>query len=280
MKKIGIIGFGNMGSSLAQRIKAKDTKVFVFDKEKTKIAKLDGIDFARDNIDLVKKSDTVILAVKPQDIESVLSEIKRKIKGKLIISIAAGIETGYIENYFQELGPMRVIRAMPNMPAKIGSGITCLSKGKFANDKDLDFAKYLFSNVGETLVMGEDRMDAATAISGSGPGYLYDLLEFQQVDLNNEYELEKFKEGFMLLLAGAAVNIGFSPTYAMAMAKATTNGSIALLIESKQSPSELKRQVTSKGGTTEAALEVLHRGESLENAVKAALERAKELSKR
>jgi pyrroline-5-carboxylate reductase len=280
MKNIGIIGFGNMGSCLAERIKAKDIKIWIFDKDKNKVAKLKGINIAKDNIDLVKKSNVLILAVKPQDFESVLDEINKKAKGKLIISIAAGITTGYIETHLEDVGEIRVIRAMPNMPARIGRGITCLSKGRFAKDEDLDFAKEIFNKVGETLVLGEERMDAATAISGSGPGYFYDLLESQQIDINNEYELDKFKEGFILLLAGAAVNIGFSPAYAMALAKVTATGSMVLLKESKHAPAELKKQIASKGGTTEAALEVLHKGESLENAVKAALERAKQLSRK
>jgi pyrroline-5-carboxylate reductase len=279
MKKLGIIGFGNMGSCLARQIKAKDIKVFIFDKDKNKIPKLPGIGVARDNIDLVKKSDTLILAIKPQDFENVLGEIKRKIKRKVIISIAAGITTGYIEKHLEEVDQIRVIRAMPNMPARIGKAITCLSKGRFAKDEDLDLAKRLFNMLGETLILGEDRMDQATAISGSGPGYFYDLIESQQIDINNEYELEKFKEGFILLLAAAAISIGFSSSYAMALAKVTANGSLELLKQSKQSPLELKMQIASKGGTTEAALEVLHKGESLENAVKAALNRARELSK-
>ena len=278
MNKIGIIGFGNMGSCLAERIKSKDLKVWAFDKDKAKITKPAGVGVARDNIDLVKHVEVVILAVKPQDFDKVLDEIKKKIKVKLVISIAAGIPTTYVEKKLEDTEGIRVIRAMPNMPARIGEGITCLSKGEFASDQDLDFARRIFNKLGETLILGEERMDAATAISGSGPGYCYDLMESQGVDASNEYELERFRDGFILLLAGAAVNIGFSPTYAMILAKSTAIGSIDLLKQSKLSPAELKRQIASKGGTTEAALEVLHRGESLDNAVKAALARAKELS--
>ena len=277
MRNLGIIGFGNMGSCLAKMLKSRKYKIWIFDKDKNKIGKPSGLGVAKSNMDLVKRVDVLILAVKPQDFESILKEIKRYSKGKLIISIAAGITIGYIEKY---LGKVRVIRTMPNMPAKIGRGITCLCKGKFATDEDLDLTRQFFSKVGETLILGEDRMDMATAISGSGPGYCYDLMQDQEVDIDSPYAIEKFKDGFILLLAGAAVSIGFTPHYAMTLAKATAFGSIELLSETKLSPEELKKQITSKGGTTEAALEVLHRGESLEKAVRAALDRARELSKK
>lgn len=277
MKSLGIIGYGNMGSCLANMLKSKKYTIWVYDKDNDKIKKASGFKVAKSNEDLVKRTDTIILAIKPQDFEAILNEIKRYSNGKLIISIAAGITTGYIEKY---LGKARVIRTMPNMPARINKGITCLCKGKFSTDEDLELAKQLFDRLGETLILSEDRMDMATAISGSGPGYCYDLIQSQDVDIDNPYMLDKFKEGFTLLLAGAAVNIGFSSHYAMVLAKATTFGSIELIREMKLSPEELKKQITSKGGTTEAGLEVLHRGESLELAVKAAVKRAKELSKK
>lgn len=277
MKNLGIIGFGNMGSTLAKMLKSRKYKVWIFDKDKDRIGKVKGFKRAEGNIDLVERSDTVILAVKPQDFSAVLDEIKEYVKVKLIISIAAGITTGFIEKY---LGEVSIIRTMPNMPAKIGRGITCLCRGKFSSAEDLNFTRQLFNNLGETLILDEDRMDMATAISGSGPGYCYDLIQTQNVDINSRYAVEKFKEGFTLLLAGAAVSIGFKPQYAMILAKATASGSIGLLKKTKSSPEELKRQITSKGGTTEAALKVLHRGESLEQAVKAALLRAKELSRK
>ncbi|MDD5006116.1 MAG: pyrroline-5-carboxylate reductase [Candidatus Omnitrophica bacterium] len=276
MKTLGIIGFGNMGLCLVEKVKTKKIKIWIFDKDKTKIGKPRGIYVAKNNVDLVKRVEAVVLAVKPQDFESVLEEIKTVARGKLIISIAAGITTGYIEKH---LGEARIIRTMPNMPARIGEAITCICKGRFATDEDVDFTKDLFSSLGEILMLGEERMDAATAISGSGPGYCYDLMESQCIDINSPHAMDEFKKGFTLLLASAAVSVGFSPQYAMALARATASGSINLLIKSKLPPEEFKKQIASKGGTTEAGLEVLHRGGSLEEAAKAALNRAKELSK-
>lgn len=272
MKTLGIIGFGNMGSCIGQRIKSKDFEIWVFDKDKTKTANLSGIQAAENNIDLVKKVDTIILAVKPQDFNTTLNEIKENAKDKLIISIAAGITTGYIEKY---LVKVRVIRAMPNMPARIAKGMTCLCKGRFATDQDLDFAKQLFNNVGKTLILNEDMIDAATAVSGSGPGYFFYLIENKKLDVNNQDDVEKFKQA----LSASANNIGFSLQQAKILTEATTLGSIQLLKELNLSPSELIRQIASKGGTTEAALEILRKDVSLKDAVKAALKRTKELSK-
>lgn len=270
MQEIGIIGFGNMGSAIAGRLKA-DYRIFVFDKDKNKTNNLSDIKVARDTLDLINAVDIVILAVKPQDFNNLLEEIKRQAKEKLFISIAAGITTSYIEKY---LGKARVIRAMPNMPARIGKGMTCLSKGRFAIEEDLNFTKQLFSRLGQTLILHEEMMDQATAISGSGPGYLYDWSVGRNIE-----EVKKYAQDiFIPSLTASAKAIGFFPEEANILARVTAEGSIVFLEKSNLSPSELKKQVASKGGTTEAALEVLHKGGSLEEAVKAALSRAKELS--
>ena len=272
MKKIiGMIGCGNMGSAICQRL--KDTyDLSVFDKDANKTDRLTDINVASNIADLVKKSDAIIFAVKPQDFDSLLEEIKDYIKEKLIISIAAGITTNYIE---KKISNVRVIRVMPNMPAKIGKGMSCLCKGKVATEEDLNFTKQLFANLGETLILNEDMMDAATAISGSGPGYLYYLSENKSMD-----EIKKFaNEVFISSLRASAESIGFSLKQADILARTTVLGGIALIEQTKLAPSELKKQIASKGGTTEAGLEVLHKGGSLKDAVRAALKRAKELSR-
>jgi pyrroline-5-carboxylate reductase len=166
-KKIGIIGFGNMGSAIAQRIKAK-YKVFIFDKDKEKTKNLKDIKVTDTLVSLVEQSDVVILAVKPQDYDVVLHELKGIVKNKLIISIAAGIPTELIEKV---LGNIRVIRAMPNLPARVGNGITYLCKGHFTRARDLRFAQLLFKNMGTTFIALEDIMSEVTAASGSGPGF-------------------------------------------------------------------------------------------------------------
>ncbi len=270
-KKIGIIGFGNMGSAIAEGIK-NEYKVFVFDKDKKKTENLLGISVSRNAKELVKKVDAVILAVKPQDFDNVLDEIKAEVKNKLVISIAAGITTHYIE---KQLGMVRVVRVMPNLPAKIGKGMACLCKGNFSTEEDLNFAQKLFGKFGQSLIIEEKLIDAATAVSGSGPGYFYYLIEGK-----GQNEIKKFGQDFFIpALSASAEKIGFSKEQAKILAEATAEGSLAFLESVHISPAGLAKQVASKGGTTEAGLEVLNKGGSLEDAVKAALKRAKELSK-
>jgi len=273
-KKIGIIGFGNMGSCIAAKLIASGYEIIVFDKDVTKLINLAKEQIAASNIDLVNAAGVIILAIKPQDFGEVLEEIKEKIADKLIISIAAGITTGYIEKY---LGNVRIIRTMPNMPARIGKGITCIYKGKYANEIDLSIAKEIFDNLGKTLVLyNEDLMDAATAISGSGPGFIFAFIENKKLNITNSEEIEFFSKE----LSKAAESLGFSVDEAMVLAEATISGSIELLKNSKLSVSQLKSQVVSKGGTTEAGLKVMYQGGNLEDIVKAARDRARELSRR
>lgn len=273
---IGIIGYGNMGSCIGERLKPL-YEIWAFDKDASKVDCLSGVERADTIKDLVKHVDVIIVAVKPQDFTSVLDEIKGEVGEKLIISIAAGISTGDIE---QQVRSARVVRAMPNMPARIGKAMTCLCKGAFAIDDDVRCAKELFDHVGQTLIVNEDMMDAVTAISGSGPGYYYDMIEANNLNIDDRGVVERFNEGFIKDLSTCATNLAFNVTQAMQLAKATTDGSYALLKESHLSPQELKKQIASKGGTTEAALKVLHSGGSLKEATIAARDRARELSKR
>jgi pyrroline-5-carboxylate reductase len=274
MKEInaGIIGFGNMGSAIYERMK-RICSFQIYDKEITRTYGVPSVDVARAMDDLLKKSDVIILAVKPQDFEDVLGHIKFDIQEKLIISIAAGTTTGYIE---KRLGDTQVIRVMPNIAAKIGKGMSCLCKGKTATTWNLNLAERLFKELGETLVISEEMMDAATAVSGSGPGYFFYLAQGKQ-----QAELESYIETFFIpQLTAAALSVGFNPGQAKVLATTTAKGSMALLKETGLSPEALWAQVASKGGTTEAGLEVLRNKGSLEEAVKAAARRAAELSRR
>lgn len=274
MKRIiGVIGFGNMGQAIAERIKRK-YNVWVFDNDKDKIKNFSDISVARNNVNLVGKAEVVILAVKPQEIEGVLDEIKNYVNDKLIISIAAGIPTAYIEN---RLVHARVIRTMPNLPARVGAGMICLCKGKSATKRDLDFSEELFRVLGETLALNDENMiNAATAVSGSGPGFFFDAVENKSIEEIRKYATDVFIPS----LTDSAEKIGFSREQAIKLAKVTSGGSIAFLEQTKLSPAIAKNLVTSKKGTTEAGLNELHKGGSLEDAVKAALNRARELSKK
>lgn len=274
-KTVGIIGFGNMGSAIGERLKSK-YQIWIFDKDNNKTRNLVGIKVADNIIDLLNKVDTTILAVKPQDFDAVLGEIKSctHLADKLFVSIAAGINTSYIE---KRLGAVRVVRVMPNMAIKIGQGISCLSKGKFAREGDFDFTNDLFGYMGETLRIEEEKMAAATAVSGSGPGFYFDIIESS---LTGNKDPEEFKKEFIISLTKAAEESGFKHEEAVFLASGTGTACQLLLVKTKLSPSELKKQITSKGGTTLAGLDALHATGSLIEAVKAAKKRAEELSKK
>jgi len=272
-KKIGIIGFGNMGSAIAEQLKA-GYQITVFDKDKDKTQNLKGINVVLGTAALIKQVDVVVLAVKPQDFDVVLDEAKTIIDGKLIISIAAGISTAYIEKV---LGKVKVIRVMPNLPVKVKEGMSCLCKGKFADDEDLKFTEDLFKRVGKTLIIdNEDMMNSVTAISGSGPGFFCDLVEGKSLD-----EIKDFSEQYFIpSLIDTATNLAFTPIQAEILATTTGGGIVQYLIRENLTPDEVKKQVVSPGGTTEAGLKVLlHDIKNLEKAVKAALKRARELSR-
>jgi len=277
LKKIGIIGFGNMGSVIARRLAAQkdEYEVFVFDKEKSKLANLDGIKAAKDIRDLAVQVEVIILAVKPQDFNHILKDIRGSTENKLIISIAAGISTSRIEKL---LGKVRVIRVMPNIGAKVAESVTCLCKGALATDDDLELAQELFYYLGAVRTIDEAMMNAATAISGSGPAYVFYFIE------NNTWDPENIPEharhDMMRRLEKAAQGLGFSTEDAAFLAANTTNAAISLLHKTKLPAPELRKQVTSKGGTTEAALEILTRGGSWEEAAQAALKRAQDLARR
>lgn len=209
---------------------------------------------------VVKKSQVIILAVKPQSFDSILKELKPFLtQNHLVISIAAGITCHYIEKRIR--AKVRVIRAMPNLPAQVGEGITGICAGKAAKNKDLILTQQLFSCVGTTIVIDEKYMDAITAASGSGPAYVFLFIE----SLNK-----------------AVQSLGFDKKLAKALVLQTIKGSLNLLNEQKEDAGVLRARVTSKGGTTQAAMDVFKKYD-LDKVFKAALnaakKRARELSK-
>lgn len=234
MMKIGIIGYGNMGSAIAQQLK-NNYDVLVFEKDKDKIKDLPGIAIAASIAELAARAGIIIFAVKPQDFEDILSEIGDNKKNKLFISIAAGISTAYIE---KKLGAVKVIRAMPNMPARICEGMTCLAQGEFAGLEDLDLAENLFDYLGETLIIEENMMNQATAVSGSGPAYVCNFLESQNFDPKNIPEQKKniFLDDFQ----NAAQGIGFNAEDARFLVNTTFNGTISFLKRGNLLLSELR----------------------------------------
>ena len=237
---ISIIGAGNMGSAIASGIKGK---VLLSDKNKR----------ISDNINVAKSSDIIILAVKQQDIGEVLKEIRPYVKGKLIISIAAGVAMSSIEKV---LPGARVIRVMPNMPAMVGRGISAISCGRFAKKNDLKTVSRIFLNLGEVIEVKEKMMDAVTAVSGSGPAYYF---------------------LFTYLLAKAAEANGLQKDIAVKLARATFIGAAEVIKSKNLSMEELVKKVASKGGTTEAALKVFKQ-ENLEAIIRKAVKSASQKS--
>jgi len=208
----------------------------------------------------VKASSVIILAVKPQDFDTVLSEIRPFINSKkLVISIAAGITSQYIENRL--VSHVRVIRTMPNMPAQIGEGITAVCQGRFASRTDVQLACQIFNNVGKTVVVKEDLIDAITAVSGSGPAYVFLFAE---------------------CLMKAAQSLGLNEDVSKKLVYETLIGSVHLLTKFQDDAATLRAKVTSKGGTTQAAMDVFtarQLTEIFKEALLAAKKRAGELSK-
>ena len=259
-QKLAIIGGGNMGSAILSGIR-KDFDVSVCEKDKTranflrrrfsvKVGDLDQI---------LPQVKTILLAVKPQDFEDILGQTRSHFSNQLVISIAAGITTSYIE---KRLGTKaRVVRVMPNLPAQIGQGMAGICKGKFATQSDLALARRIFDSIGESVVVEEKWMDAVTAVSGSGPAYVFLFVE---------------------CLQKAARSLGFKDAMAKQLVQQTLKGSLALLDSQNIDAGQLRARVTSKGGTTQAATDVFmkHKIEKIfEEALKAAARRAKELAK-
>ncbi|MCU0666787.1 MAG: pyrroline-5-carboxylate reductase [Candidatus Omnitrophica bacterium] len=271
--KIGIIGLGNMGQAIASKIKNTYT-VFAYEKDKARVSSVEDIQAVGSIQELLEKADAIILAVKPQDFAELLGQIKKypHILDKLFISIAAGLGTSYIENL---LGVVRVVRVMPNMPARIGYGMTCLCSGKYASLEDFDFAQDVFEYMGEVMAIDEAKMDEATAISGSGPGWFFNAVANNPEAYKNNWS--GFMENFTAELEDAARSLGFSPDQAHFMSLITLRGADKML-ENGADPVGLRQQVASKGGTTQAGLDVLNSGGTLKDAIMASIKRAKELA--
>ncbi len=273
MKKnstIGIIGCGNMGSAILTRgIRHRIGKFIVYEKDESLAAVIGAdlkVDCAGNVSEVVRRAAAVIIAVKPQDFDPVLEQILEGIReheknGLLVISIAAGIPTSYIENKLTD--GVRVIRAMPNMPVKIGEGVTSLIKGRFADENDLKLAGKIFGALGITLVVSsEELMDSVTAISGSGPAYLFYIFKAMEA---------------------AGQSLGLNRKEADALLYHTVIGAMHLLEKENFDAEGLIAKVASKGGTTEAALRVFTEkrlGGILQEAIRACHARARELSRR
>jgi pyrroline-5-carboxylate reductase len=259
-QNIAVIGAGNMGGAIIEGLHSH-YHVFVCEQDATRLKDLQSrcqvqpISLA----EVGQQVSTIILAVKPQGFDALLESLKGMIsKDHLVISVAAGWTTQSIEKYLCE--EARVIRTMPNLPAQVGDAMTGVCAGSFADQSDVDFALSLFQYVGQTCVIDEEMMDALTAVSGSGPAYVFSVIE---------------------MLQKAARSLGFDDELSKKLVLQTFKGSLKLLEVSALDAGELRQRVTSKGGTTAAALDVLQQAkveQTFLQVVQAAQQRSKELS--
>jgi len=263
-RPIGIIGCGNMGSALVRGMidshfrPASDLIIWDIDQEKRKQLVKSGVCEAESSQDLVSRTTTVLLAVKPQQMNDVLSDIRPHLKEQsLIISIAAGIQIGWIKKRLNET--VKVIRAMPNTPAVLCKGISAIAGDSSVGDIEFNHAELLFRSVGGVVRVPEEWMDAVTAISGSGPAYFFYLMQ---------------------RMIEVGVELGLSDEVARKLVLSTAIGAGAMIGQAGD-PGNLRKQVTSKGGTTEAAFQVFEKeglDEILAKGIRAAARRAKEMS--
>ena len=276
---IGFIGAGNMGEAFAAAfIKTgiySPAMIHVSDINKKRLDFLNesyGISTTSDNYQLFKKCDVVILAVKPQQIGQVLRQIAAHkdysiYTRKLVISLAAGIRLQKIEDllYASLKENIRenlpVIRVMPNTPALVLKGMSGMSCNRYVNSKDKKTAGMILESMGKLVEFNEEKLDAVTAVSGSGPAYVF-------------YLAESMIEG--------GINAGLSADDASFLTINTIKGAVKMMEELKDGPVRLRQKVTSPGGTTEAAFKVMEKNRVKQNiikAIEAAAKRSKELSR-
>lgn len=263
-KCIGFIGVGVMGSSLIKSLlvsSINSEQICISDKSSEKAAEISSSYQVKVKsiTEIGKDCDVIFLAVKPQDLDTVLSELSHSLKKEtLLISIAAGKTTKFIESKLANTNP--VVRVMPNTPAQIGKGVSAISPGASATNDHLSLTKDLLSASGLVVEVAEENQDAVTALSGSGPAYFFNFIE---------------------AMIKAGVNLGLTEEIATQLAIGTITGSAAMLQESGIDAATLRKNVTSPNGTTAAALKVFS-DSNLEkivaDAMAAAKKRAQELA--
>jgi len=217
-----------------------------------------GVTAAPTARDAAKDADIVILAVKPYQVGELLEDLRPALNSEqILISVAAGISTAFMEKAAS--CPIKVIRVMPNTPAFVGKGMTAICRGSLAGNEELALAEKIFSAVGTTVVLDEPLMDAATAVSGSGPAYMFHIIAS---------------------LAEGGIAEGLSKKDATLLATQTMLGAATMVLEGDMTPEELKGQVTTPGGTTEAGLKEMERHDvrqAMIDTVSAAANRSREL---
>jgi len=264
---LGIIGAGNMAEAIARGVLAKQvlrpSQIIAADlapQRRELFANELQIKAVEENATAAGDAEMNLLSVKPQHMAAALAAIAPVMSPKtLIVSIAAGISTAFIEKHLGGGTNWRVIRTMPNTPMLVGEGMVAMAAGAHATAADLAAARRLFEAAADVIEVDEDKMDTVTAVSGSGPAYFFFLVE---------------------QMIRAATELGLSPEHAHKLATKTAIGAAKMLATSTDPPQELRRKVTSPGGTTHAAITTMqerHWDETTVEAIKAAQRRGREL---
>jgi len=263
--RITFLGAGNMAEALVRgilnsgivppmRINVTDLR----EQRREMFCEKYGVNAFADNARAIEGATVCMLAMKPQDMGTALRSVSEAIpRNCLVVSIAAGVTTKALEMMLPE--GQRVVRVMPNTPALIGKGVAGLCPGSHTSEEDIELAELILQSVGKTYVMTEEYMDAVTALTGTGPAYVFYFIE---------------------AMLKAAEEMGLRGVVARNMVYAMVEGSIHLLLETEENPAVLRERVTSKGGTSEAALRYMNNMNVSENfvgAMHAARSRSAEL---
>lgn len=264
-RKIAFLGAGNMAGALIDGLlragACAPEEVMAMDVRAARLEELaekHGIPTSRDLAEATAWADVVVLATKPQVFDRVLPAVGAAVREEaLVVSIAAGVSVAAIEANMP--AGTRVVRTMPNTPALVDAGATAIAAGTHASEDDVALVKRVFDSVGVTVVLDEYLLDAVTGLSGSGPAYIFLIIE---------------------ALADAGVKVGLHRDSAQLLAAQTVLGAAKLLLETGEHPGRLKDMVTSPGGTAIAGLHTLEAGglrTTLINAVESASHRSREL---
>ena len=267
MAKLAVLGGGKMGQALLGGLLAsgwrKADDVVVTGRRTERLEELSasyGVHTSTDNAAAVAGAEIIVVAVKPHDLEALLSEISSQVTpDQTLLSFVAAISTAFIESRLEYEVP--VVRAMPNTPSVVHEGMAGISAGRFAEDKNMDLARDVLTHVGRVVTVEEEYLDAVTAISGSGPAYFALLAE---------------------AMIEAGILLGLSREISTDLVVQTMLGSAKMLRDEHMHPVELREMVTSPGGTTTRAIRVLEQSgvrAAFLNAIQAAMERSQELAK-
>lgn len=266
MTKLAVLGGGKMGEALVGGLLASGWRsadeIIVTARREQRLAELSknyGVEVTTDNTSAVADATVVVLAVKPQDIEGLLSQISASVRAdQTVLSVVAAIPTSFIEDHLAE--PVAVVRAMPNTPSVVHEGMAGIAAGRNAGDEHVGIAREVLEHVGRVVVVPESYLDAVTAISGSGPAYFALLAE---------------------AMIEAGILLGLSREVSTDLVVQTMLGSAKMLRDERMHPVELREMVTSPGGTTIRAIRVLEQSgvrAAFLNAIQAAMERSQELA--